>query len=52
MVSCIGRWVRRTLASEAASFGSVKESGHGREGSKYGLDDDLSIQHLCQGGLA
>ncbi|AQW32564.1 NAD-dependent succinate-semialdehyde dehydrogenase [Ralstonia syzygii subsp. celebesensis] len=40
------------LASEAAPFGGVKESGYGREGSKYGLDDYLSIKYLCQGGLA
>ena len=40
------------LASEAAPFGGVKESGYGREGSKYGLDDYLSIKYLCQGGIA
>ncbi|MDN7942609.1 NAD-dependent succinate-semialdehyde dehydrogenase [Burkholderia multivorans] len=39
------------LASEAAPFGGVKESGYGREGSRYGLDDYLSIKFLCQGGL-
>lgn len=39
------------VASEAAPFGGVKESGYGREGSKYGLDDYLSIKYLCQGGL-
>ncbi|HVW49803.1 MAG TPA: NAD-dependent succinate-semialdehyde dehydrogenase [Trinickia sp.] len=39
------------LASEAAPFGGVKESGYGREGSKYGLDDYLSIKYMCQGGL-
>ncbi|EMN1931996.1 NAD-dependent succinate-semialdehyde dehydrogenase, partial [Burkholderia ambifaria] len=39
------------LASEAAPFGGVKESGYGREGSRYGLDDYLSIKYLCQGGL-
>ncbi|SEU48276.1 Aldehyde dehydrogenase family protein [Burkholderia cepacia] len=38
------------LASEAAPFGEVKESGYGREGSRYGLDDYLSIKYLCQGG--
>ena len=40
------------VASEAAPFGGVKESGYGREGSKYGLDDYLTIKYLCQGGLA
>jgi succinate-semialdehyde dehydrogenase/glutarate-semialdehyde dehydrogenase len=39
------------VASEAAPFGGVKESGYGREGSKYGLDDYLSIKYLCLGGL-
>ena len=39
------------LASEAAPFGGVKESGYGREGSKYGLDDFLTIKYVCQGGL-
>ncbi|VWB94683.1 succinate-semialdehyde dehydrogenase [Burkholderia territorii] len=39
------------LASEAAPFGGVKESGYGREGSRYGLDDYLTIKYLCQGGL-
>jgi succinate-semialdehyde dehydrogenase/glutarate-semialdehyde dehydrogenase len=40
------------LASEAAPFGGVKESGYGREGSKYGLDDYQSIKYICQGNLA
>ncbi|MCA8017612.1 NAD-dependent succinate-semialdehyde dehydrogenase [Burkholderia metallica] len=39
------------LASEAAPFGGVKESGYGREGSRYGLDDYLSIKYVCQGGI-
>ncbi|MEC5409769.1 NAD-dependent succinate-semialdehyde dehydrogenase [Paraburkholderia sp. MPAMCS5] len=39
------------ISSEAAPFGGVKESGYGREGSKYGLDDYLSIKYLCQGGF-
>ncbi|AXF10119.1 succinate-semialdehyde dehydrogenase (NADP(+)) [Paraburkholderia graminis] len=39
------------VSSEAAPFGGVKESGYGREGSKYGLDDYLSIKYLCQGSL-
>ena len=40
------------VASEAAPFGGIKESGYGREGSRYGLDDYLSVKYLCQGGLA
>jgi len=40
------------IASEAAPFGGVKESGYGREGSRYGLEDYLSIKYVCQGGLA
>ncbi|MFC6313067.1 NAD-dependent succinate-semialdehyde dehydrogenase, partial [Paraburkholderia dipogonis] len=39
------------VSSEAAPFGGVKESGYGREGSKYGLDDYMSIKYMCQGGL-
>lgn len=40
------------IASEAAPFGGVKESGYGREGSKYGLDDFLQVKYICQGDLA
>ncbi|MGO4331991.1 aldehyde dehydrogenase family protein [Cupriavidus sp. 2TAF22] len=32
-------------------FGGVKQSGLGREGSKYGIEDYLEIQYLCMGGL-
>jgi succinate-semialdehyde dehydrogenase/glutarate-semialdehyde dehydrogenase len=39
------------LAAEAAPFGGVKESGYGREGSRYGLDDYMHTKYLCQGGL-
>ncbi len=39
------------LAAEAAPFGGVKESGYGREGSVYGLDDYQHIKYFCQGGL-
>ena len=39
------------VASEAAPFGGIKESGYGREGSKYGLDDYMHVKYLCQGGL-
>lgn len=40
------------LSSEVAPFGGVKQSGMGREGSSYGIDDYLNIKYLCQGGLA
>jgi succinate-semialdehyde dehydrogenase/glutarate-semialdehyde dehydrogenase len=39
------------IASEAAPFGGVKESGYGREGSRHGLDDYMHIKYMCQGGL-
>jgi len=40
------------ISSEAAPFGGVKESGYGREGSRYGLDDYMHTKYLCQGELA
>ena len=39
------------ISNEMAPFGGVKESGQGREGSKYGLDDYLEIKYMCMGGL-
>ncbi|AXK38458.1 NAD-dependent succinate-semialdehyde dehydrogenase [Crenobacter cavernae] len=39
------------LSNEAAPFGGVKQSGLGREGSKYGIDDYLEIKYLCLAGL-
>jgi succinate-semialdehyde dehydrogenase/glutarate-semialdehyde dehydrogenase len=39
------------LASEAAPFGGVKESGYGREGSTHGLDDYSHVKYVCQGQL-
>ena len=39
------------ISNETAPFGGVKESGNGREGSKYGLDDYLEIKYVCLGGL-
>jgi succinate-semialdehyde dehydrogenase / glutarate-semialdehyde dehydrogenase len=39
------------ISTEVAPFGGVKESGLGREGSKYGLDEFLEIKYLCLGGL-
>lgn len=37
------------IADPIAPFGGIKESGYGREGSKYGLDDFMHIKYLCQG---
>lgn len=39
------------ITSEVIPFGGIKESGQGREGSKYGLDDYLEIKYICMGGL-
>ena len=39
------------ISNEMAPFGGVKESGQGREGSRYGLDDYLEIKYMCMGGL-
>ena len=40
------------LAAEAAPFGGIKESGYGREGSRYGLEDYMHTKYLCIGGLS
>jgi succinate-semialdehyde dehydrogenase/glutarate-semialdehyde dehydrogenase len=39
------------ISNVAAPFGGMKQSGNGREGSKYGLDDYMEIKYLCMGGL-
>jgi succinate-semialdehyde dehydrogenase/glutarate-semialdehyde dehydrogenase len=39
------------ISTEVAPFGGIKESGVGREGSKYGMDDFLEIKYLCMGGV-
>ena len=39
------------ISNAMAPFGGIKESGNGREGSKYGLDDYLEIKYLCIGGI-
>ncbi len=39
------------MSTEVAPFGGVKESGIGREGSKYGLDEFVEIKYLCMGGI-
>jgi succinate-semialdehyde dehydrogenase/glutarate-semialdehyde dehydrogenase len=40
------------ISTEVAPFGGVKESGLGREGSKYGMDEYLEIKYLCFGGIS
>lgn len=39
------------ISTEVAPFGGVKESGIGREGSKYGIEEWLEIKYLCLGGI-
>jgi succinate-semialdehyde dehydrogenase/glutarate-semialdehyde dehydrogenase len=39
------------ISNEMAPFGGVKESGSGREGSKYGIEDYVEIKYLCLGGI-
>ena len=38
------------VSTAVAPFGGVEESGIGREGSKYGLDEFLEVKYLCMGG--
>jgi len=39
------------ISTEVAPFGGVKQSGLGREGSKYGIEDYLEVKYLCLGGI-
>jgi succinate-semialdehyde dehydrogenase/glutarate-semialdehyde dehydrogenase len=39
------------LSNEVAPFGGVKQSGIGREGSKYGIEEFLEVKYLCMGGV-
>jgi succinate-semialdehyde dehydrogenase/glutarate-semialdehyde dehydrogenase len=39
------------ISTEVAPFGGIKESGIGREGSKYGMEEFLEVKYLCLGGL-
>jgi succinate-semialdehyde dehydrogenase/glutarate-semialdehyde dehydrogenase len=39
------------ISTEVAPFGGVKESGIGREGSKYGIEDYLEVKYMCLGGI-
>ena len=40
------------ISTEVAPFGGIKQSGLGREGSKYGIEDFLEIKNICLGGMA
>ncbi len=35
------------ISTEVAPFGGIKQSGQGREGSKYGIEDYLELKYLC-----
>lgn len=39
------------ISTEVAPFGGVKQSGLGREGSKYGIEEFLEVKYLCLGGI-
>ncbi len=39
------------ISTETAPFGGIKQSGLGREGSKYGIDDYTEIKYMCLGGI-
>ncbi len=39
------------MSTESAPFGGIKESGIGREGSRYGIDEYLEMKYLCLGGI-
>ena len=39
------------ISTESAPFGGMKESGIGREGSKYGLEEYVEIKYLCMAGI-
>ncbi len=40
------------ISNEVAPFGGIKESGFGREGSKYGIEEYLDMKYRCMGGLS
>lgn len=40
------------ISTAVAPFGGIKESGFGREGSKYGMDDFVNVKYMCWGGVS
>ena len=54
LVQAAGHWVginTGLISNEVAPFGGIKQSGIGREGSKYGIEDFLEIKYLAMGGI-
>ena len=47
-ITWVNSWFLRDLRTP---FGGMKQSGIGREGSKYGLDEYLELKYLCMGGI-
>jgi succinate-semialdehyde dehydrogenase/glutarate-semialdehyde dehydrogenase len=39
------------ISTEIAPFGGVKQSGYGREGGNYGIDEYLTVKYVCIGGV-
>lgn len=39
------------MANEAVPFGGIKESGVGREGSHYGIEDYMEVKYICMAGI-
>jgi succinate-semialdehyde dehydrogenase/glutarate-semialdehyde dehydrogenase len=40
------------ISTEVAPFGGMKQSGIGREGSRYGIEEFLEVKYLCMGGIS
>ena len=39
------------ISNEVAPFGGIKQSGLGREGSSYGIDEYMELKYICIGGV-
>jgi len=39
------------ITTEVAPFGGMKQSGLGREGSKYGIEEFIEVKYICMGGI-